>query len=82
MLHGTFTDPDRTHPHLKGKATLVRNRDDFKPDVLLAQFDDLTLNEGHGWHEFPAASFIIDQEVKSGDPWLDAPSQVVRAWRV
>lgn len=54
---GTFTDPEGTHPHLKGKTALVDlNR---RTGRWMAQFDDRDEAEAFGWWAFPTGSFDL-----------------------
>lgn len=47
---------------LRGETALVRPSN--KPGIVLAQFDNLTLEHlAFGWHEFPEASFAEIPEI-------------------
>lgn len=61
MFNGTFLDPTDTHPHLKGKTALLQPAAEGQ---FLAQFDDMTVPEAHGWHGFPADSFRVHSPVE------------------
>lgn len=50
-LTGRFLDPHGSAPHLKGKTAILRRC--VKPGRVLAQFDDITLMESHGWWRGP-----------------------------
>jgi hypothetical protein len=56
MQNGTYHESG-PRKDLRLKNALVRPHPD-KPDYVLAQFDALYLRESHGWHEFPASSFV------------------------
>jgi hypothetical protein len=61
MAHGTYLDPQGTHPHLKGKTAIIRPSE--SEAVVLAQFDDLSLGAGwtHNWTRFMRSSFLESQ---------------------
>lgn len=57
-ITGEFLDSLGEYPHLKGKTALLRR--DRLSAYVRAQFDDITLKEGHGWYTFPEIQFRID----------------------
>lgn len=46
---------------LKGKTAIACSTED--PTKVLLQFDDRTLREAYGWHEFPAKDFMFDLDL-------------------
>lgn len=57
ILHGTYTG---TEEKLAGKTALLRAA--TVPYLWLAQFDDMALEESHGWHPFSKKFFELDVE--------------------
>lgn len=62
MRSGTYIGPDVGLNVTAGQEALLRASD--KPGVVLAQFDDFSMqrngvNLAYGWHEFPATDFQI-----------------------
>lgn len=71
MQPATYVGPDEC---LRGKTALVR-RNPALPDLLFAQFDDvsLVLNGallGYRWHAFPATNFVTHPRVDFEEPTL------------
>jgi hypothetical protein len=49
-------------PHLTGKRAIVRPHA-TDSSMLLAQFDDLSLEESHGWTALPRSDFEMFQQI-------------------
>lgn len=58
MQHGVFLNTQDHFSHLKGKTALIR--EGSASDRVLAQFDDVTVPEAFGWHEFMRDEFSIE----------------------
>jgi hypothetical protein len=54
------------HPHLSGKRAIIRPHEN-DPQMLLAQFDDLSLTESHGWTALPRETFEMFQQIAEID---------------
>ena len=64
MYHATYLGPRCGWNITSGDTALLRFTTD--PDVVLVQFDNLHLckngvSMAHGWHQFPAAHFKLDE---------------------